>query len=1627
MLDAKTDIEGTTPAEFWEQANLGYDHKIFKKAKQPVDSLRSNKSFLKAAELVYEMKNGETWEKHCRDKKLDPNSEAAQKKLGEYGIDTMRWFNNTTMSIADLNGGDSSGATLYQLKKKSTTNEQRAAFLYMMQAFEHTEGSLFSMGTVYGLGQGLTDATNIFGLGIGAVTGGAGTVALQAARTAGQTAIKSLLVQSVKTMSMKSLAAAGAEGAVASGAQNYIEQNVQMQKLSSNGKTFQYQSEIDAGDVGTSAAWGFGFGVGLGAGGKVLRDSFSWAMKGGFSPTVNPTSNGPTAPFIVTPYETWLHKIIKHDRFLWVNRHFIRWHGSYEGQKVTISTNKKPHLNLPIRDLFSHKFLNPIIYHFDDQVKKADLIDPIFNLRRELDDLRIQMKNAGDPNIVQALNNQIDNKVRDFSQNHGSRFLVLKNNLKYLNDQVDELKRKYDADVETKYKGGVGTGRAGLDLEQIETIQKWLSHANELCDIAQNPAAFLNKYKANRQIYSDLYPNNREKTVAGITGAFQHYLLMAADADLRIKTRDYTGWAPMPFTDRTILGSKLMIREKLLKKDLANGKITQAEFDYMTSPTFRSVISDGDDGFAAGGDYHHHKELVQNIFRLERELKDTYYNPHIRTRTMKNLAVGNDSPDNMENFGIVLTTIFEKHKKLGNGTPDNAKLADEIAGKAFQSYECGREGDFFNSLRRLNMQQGMDGALYSVPQELGPRIKLLENQSYNTTGKDAHIRHFVDQIASIAGATDHSPEVHGRRHWSSIVEKYTRKAFAARLAPDQKVMGVPGAIDYVKAPIQHMRSNFTATLTGAQLISQPGKDALGRDVIEHSFKYHWWNPPPEKATKSERFWHELTARNSAITWIATPVTLPLRLIGQTKDFLNPVWHHTWRGAALAGGTAGIMVAGQSVYDLNNPDNKNHFVGDAGKMMLGGELHALDWVFGTPIRGSIWAGEKIFNHTLNTQLAIGGYATGLYKPDPKKDIWDNLTPKFVDSQAIGSWAWNTPLPYDWLFGEAHAAELDEKSLLKSKKPESNPEIIAEKPEKTGSTAASSEKKSPEKKETVTDSEEAKQKAREELRMFGRAVASLTNAIADDGKWTEDRQKEVKKLEAQRDELQKNLKDLALGNFAQSVFDHANDALKSQLLNNMTQGRPNRIATFQEVENARQYEYGEKVKKWHDQVRALNLDIEQKKSWSAESKKLPAKLKAEHDAFASDVVFLRKDIQEIDRRGMDMLKTLIGAAEAINYGSVVRTTAPPADPAAEQIRLEKLKHDKEEAEKAALEKANKEALAKLQKDGGTGTPKDTGKSGADKGKSVSGTDAGQKPPARTVPNTNPDGSEKGIGDYVADAGNAFGNYVELDSEKGAGSSLGNTFNNVVSSGWNWLGNAYTNFKNKPGGGGRTILRDVGAGIGAIVAASTIISPLWDKLWVGQWPIVGSILKLGSLALTFMLFRKWLDLGMDAAPKLEPATRLVQQDSGRTAERRSYLPRFEDGQPVQTQSHNGGTPKKSTVVLWEDTGDKYSEIDEIAIDMKAGKPVVQLRTDNGQIYISKGIVSQETVTQSAAQIKGQTKNVPFDVLNEYGGMAKDLQFEAVSHVGGDSFVAKIGDKNHLFALDQGKTFADLALDPR
>ncbi|MCE7887181.1 MAG: hypothetical protein DYH13_06730 [Alphaproteobacteria bacterium PRO2] len=1550
MLDAKVDIEGTTPAKFWKEAKLGYDHTIFEKPKQPVDSLRNNKSFLDAAALVYKMKNGETWLEHCERENIDPKSKAAQAQLGEFGITTMRWFNNTTASAADLIGsGDSSTATLYQLQKKSTTNEQRAAFLYMMQAFEHTEGSFLSMGTLYGLGQGMTDATNLIGVGIGAFTGGAGTVAVQAARAAMQATLKTLLVQSVKTMSMKSLAAAGVEGAVASGTQNYVEQKVQMQKFKVDGKAYQYQHDLDTSQIGEKSLYGFGFGAGLGATGKVLRDTGSW-LKGKWTGNITPGTPtvAPVGGRIIPPYEP-----------NFVYRFVDALPGKYPFTQLQGIFN-----NTPMFSIKSARYIRPVIKAIDDNIMASDAhgkgLGSVLGIGTKLKDIAADLEmgkitlsdaQARIQKTASDLTSSLPNAAAKFNAAHSqltAEARALTPNVRsIIQRQIDALNQYIDT-------VGNDVAKAVADIASKKpALDKNLTHLKKLIDDAQQQAATLSKKDAET-------------------------LLLQTQQDLAKRLRA----ASNPFKD----SATLLYEESQMR---LTGKLS----------SHRPLSKEG----SLKG-----KAFFETQRRLERSLQEGYFMPEtylnpanrIIPITMPNPAPG--KPHNMERTWLELENFYVP---LKGQKYDARTLGANMAGKIWEAYMMGQEHELLYALRYLGYSQGenrgarfaLDGGIPEIipstviRQELDNSYKSalqnLPGTLASKTDKDwQNFRKLLDQVM-IDANQGHSPAPTGQRRMEQLFQTYSAYFRIAQRyrATNNYISPTRFSMDFV-IPMNNNLARARAFWLGGQTIPDPSRP----DYITPVYNLWWKENKPENGG----------LYNRSPFWIKSPVRMMTGGIASAPGLI----------------TYGTLGAAGLIYDFSNG---NDISWEKRKDYTAYQLLQFGLIPGKTVWGAAkgwgetWWNTKKFLNAGGVTGAAQGFKEGV--KDAQETVLGDI---------------GNPLSYIPTFSVFGTKADDDKDKdkgknLKSARDSDDSKITTPKPvivrEKEVKKDGSADPKLAEQAKIEKETEEARAIAREDLRIFGRTVASLTNSIADDGKWTESRQETVKNLEKQRIALEAQVKNLGLGNYANDILKQATETLDFQLRNNMTHGWPTRVPTFQEEENRRQHEYGDKVRIWHDRVRALNVEVQ--KGWDANKKTLPAQLQAEHDAFASDIAFLRPDLQETDKRGLEMLKTLAGAAKADNpaLSHVRRTDIPPENPEAEQKRLddirkaeeaEKLKKEKEEA--AKQEKARKELLAK-QKDAGKDGHKDDGKKpGADRIK-----------PKASEPARTPDGSEKSLGDHVGDWWNSYKGYTSTDESGSGVNSLGDAFGSAVSSGFNWLGNAYSHIRNKPGGGGRTMIRDVGAGIGAVIAASTLISPFWDKMWVGQIPIVGSILKLGSLVLTFMLFRKWLDTGMDPAPKLEPATGVVQAGSGeRTPEQRNYLPRFADGQPVYSQSHSGGTPSKSTVVYW-DTNDENAA-QAIAIDMKAGKPVVQIRTDNGQTYISKGIVSEDTVTQSAAKIKGNI-NVPYDRLNANGGMARDLEFETVSHVGGDSFITKVGDKNHLFALDQGKTFADLALEPR
>lgn len=138
--------------KFWNEANTAlngaglatYDSSIFTRTDLQYTHLIGNEDFQRAARHVYDLKNGHNaWRKYAAENSknsdesknwLDKNGELTalgRQKLGEEGIDQIRWFNNNFVST---------GVTAAEIFSKANA-DQKLGFLYMMQAYEETHMS----------------------------------------------------------------------------------------------------------------------------------------------------------------------------------------------------------------------------------------------------------------------------------------------------------------------------------------------------------------------------------------------------------------------------------------------------------------------------------------------------------------------------------------------------------------------------------------------------------------------------------------------------------------------------------------------------------------------------------------------------------------------------------------------------------------------------------------------------------------------------------------------------------------------------------------------------------------------------------------------------------------------------------------------------------------------------------------------------------------------------------------------------------------------------------------------------------------------------------------------------------------------------------------------------------------------------------------------------------------------------------------------------------------------------------------------------------------------------------------------------------------------------------------------
>lgn len=186
----------------------------------------------------YELKNSRDWMEASRilyKGAYGKDFEGTPDELADYGLQTIQWFNNNLTL----------GAAIDASRIASKSPEERQAFLYLMDTYDHVGYSLATTGRAlrYQAEDPLT------WVGLGTIIGSLGTATPEVA--AGTVATRSALRQLIKTGLVT-----GIETGMYSAAQNVATQSVEI----AGGR----KDSTDLGEVAMSGAVGFGLGAVLG-------------------------------------------------------------------------------------------------------------------------------------------------------------------------------------------------------------------------------------------------------------------------------------------------------------------------------------------------------------------------------------------------------------------------------------------------------------------------------------------------------------------------------------------------------------------------------------------------------------------------------------------------------------------------------------------------------------------------------------------------------------------------------------------------------------------------------------------------------------------------------------------------------------------------------------------------------------------------------------------------------------------------------------------------------------------------------------------------------------------------------------------------------------------------------------------------------------------------------------------------------------------------------------------------------------------------------------------------------------------------------------------------------------------
>ena len=233
------------------------------------------------------------------------------------------------------------------------------------------------------------------------------------------------------------------------------------------------------------------------------------------------------------------------------------------------------------------------------------------------------------------------------------------------------------------------------------------------------------------------------------------------------------------------------------------------------------------------------------------------------------------------------------------------------------------------------------------------------------------------------------------------------------------------------------------------------------------------------------------------------------------------------------------------------------------------------------------------------------------------------------------------------------------------------------------------------------------------------------------------------------------------------------------------------------------------------------------------------------------------------------------------------------------------------------------------------------------------------------------------------------------------------------------------------GRGALGFFGGLAGAIILQNTLINRFLESKWllgVGKWPVIGTLVKLGTLYYTFLALRKATHKGLDF---------LVQGDGSNIDQNqvRDDAQGDDEGEGdgenggqaltdnrvfVRVQGHDGSTPTMLINDLDDLSDDEF--FSDISLVPEGGnRYVVQITADDGTVFAPEGF---------GRTVQGNTTSIPQEVLDDLENTPPVFELVDHNNDGEMDFTIKIGDHEIRAGLNQdlrnqGLTLEDLAQD--